>query len=258
MSTGCPYRCTGTTAVVRGVTAGPTAAVSMRPLLSGSPRRPAWRRVAHGLGGGDERVGRHDDVVSGVHSGGDSASFTASVPELTPIAWSTAAEVREGLLELRQLGPHGVGGPLDDRTESSVEAGAQILGLALEIDEGHAHSDEIVAPVPGGGARDSHVLPPVGLSANPSLPRWRQRQNQDIRLQVVPPGYSPASKRRPERRPARLSSGLRDCLLLGEDKRRLNRLHPAAFMRSSRARRLARRPRGSPAPPSQERSPSPC
>ncbi len=88
MSTGCPYRCTGTTAVVRGVTAGPTAAVSMRPLLSRQSTKtgvaPMWltaSAVAMNVLAGTMTSS------PGLTPAASSASLTASVPELTPTAW---------------------------------------------------------------------------------------------------------------------------------------------------------------------------
>ena len=52
------------------------------------PRRRAGE--ADGLGGRDERVRRHDDLVAGADVSAFSASTIASVPEDTPTAWSVS------------------------------------------------------------------------------------------------------------------------------------------------------------------------
>ena len=59
---------------------------------------------AHRLGGGDERVRRHDDLVARADSSARSASAIASVPEETPTACARLAVGRELGLEGVDLG----------------------------------------------------------------------------------------------------------------------------------------------------------
>ena len=119
--------------------------------------------VAHGLGGGDEGVGRHDDLVAGTHSSGDQRQLDGVGAGAHPHRVAAAAEGREGLFELREFGAHGVGGALGDGAEGGVELGPQLDGLYLEVDERHVHSRQSVAPVLGSGARKAHFMPPDWL-----------------------------------------------------------------------------------------------
>ncbi len=56
--------------------------------------------VAHGLGGGDERVGRDDDLVAGPHARGDQRELHGVGARAHPDRVVAAAEGGEGLLEL--------------------------------------------------------------------------------------------------------------------------------------------------------------
>ena len=63
----------------------------------------------------------------------------ASVPELTPAQNRVAAELGEGGLEGRALGPQRVGGPRGDRLEDREELVVQRARLGAQIDEGYLH-----------------------------------------------------------------------------------------------------------------------